>query len=304
MSSFTQKQLRVTFSLGDQTASFPGGGNQVVLTGLRTVASISGSVGFLSQLDLQVYGMLASDMNALSVISVPNQPTAIGKNQVLLEGNQGGPNDQWYTIFNGLIIEGGPEYRGMPEVFFHCQAVPIAYFTGKGQTNPLSYQSGAQLSDVLGSISSSMGTGTPQLNGVSGSVPAGSYFPGTPLDQLHALKAKSGNAFDWTIDPSNTLVTLPVSNGTPQPRQGGTQLVLTPTSGLVGYPTAEIMGIGVVALFDPALLGLGTQFQIQGSDIPKANGTWLAYSMSLALEALKLGGGQWHASMHCAAVSS
>jgi hypothetical protein len=301
MSSFQSKQLRVTFTLGNTNATFAGtSSNQLVLTNLRTLALMSGALGFLWQLDLQVYGMRPQDMNALTVITVPGQPTAIGKNQVLLEGNQG--DGQWYTLFNGIIIEGGPEYRTMPEVFYHCQAVPLAYFAGKAPTSPLSYQAGAQVSQVVSTIGQTLGVATTQTNGVSGSVATGAYLAGSPIDQLSALKAKSGNAFDWTIDPDNTLQVIPANPYAP--RAGGTQFILSPTTGLVGYPTPEVMGIGVVALFEPALLGLGSQIEIKDSDIPAANGLWMAYSMDLQLEAVRLSGGQWYASMHCIALPS
>jgi len=298
VSSFQTKELRVTFTLGQGGNTFPGTtSNQLVLTGLRTIATISGAFGFLTQLDLEVYGMRSDDMNALSVITgVPGFPTAIGKNQVLLEGNQG---SGWFTLFNGLILEGGPEYRQMPEVFYHCQAVPAPYFQGIGTSTPLSYPSGAQVSQVASDIASTMGMNV-QNNGVTGSVPKGAYFPGAPLDQLKQLSANSGQ-FAWTIDPANTNSTTGtlVLMAKNQPRTGGTSLTLSPTSGLIGYPTIESFGIGIVALFDPALL-LGAQFAISGSDIPAANGTWMAYQLSYQLEQLAFGG-QWFAAMHCMA---
>jgi hypothetical protein len=290
--SFTTKQLRVTFTLGAGNNSFQGNNNQLVLTGLRTIATISGAFSVLTQLDLQVYGMLDTDMNALSVFTITGQPTAIGQNFVLLEGNQG---NGWFTLFHGLIIEGGPEYRGMPEVFFHCQAIPAPYLLGKGATEVLSYQAGAAVSDVCQSIASSMGCSF-QNSGVDATIAAGAYFAGAPLDQLQALHDKADGSFNWTIDPTDTLVITPSG----APRDGGTKVVLTPDGGLVGYPTAETFGIGVVALFDPSML-LGTQIQIRDSDIPFANGVWFPYDITYQLESLQFGG-QWLASMHLQAV--
>lgn len=288
--SFVTRQLRATFTLGQGGNVFPGTtSNQLVLTGLRMLANITAAFELLTQLDLQVYGMAAQDMNALSVITgVQGYPTAIARNQVLLEGNQGAG---WYTLFNGLILEAGPEYRGMPEVFFRCQAIPAPYFQGVGTSTPLSYPNGAQVASVAGTIASSMGMQL-QNNGVTASIPAGSYFPGAPLDQLNQLAANS-NAFSWTIDASNTLVLMPKY----QPRAGGTVRTLSPDAGLVGYPTIESFGIGIVALFDPSLL-VGAQFAISGSAIPAANGTWMAYQAQYELDALTFSG-QWMASMHC-----
>jgi hypothetical protein len=305
VTSFTEKQLRTTFTLGDKTATFQGtAANQLVLAGMRTVASLQGALGYLWQMDLQVYGMRQQDMNALSVIGVLDKPTQIGQNSVLLEGNQG-DGSGWFKIFDGIIIEGGPEYRTMPEVYFHCQAVPGAYYAGQQPTAPLSYKGSTSIVTIAGQIASKLGVQL-KTNGVSGTLPNGGYFPKTPIDQLDYLKSKSGT-FDYTIDPgTNTLNLFPVNQQTKQvsPRSDVPVLVISPSTGLIGYPTAEVMGIGVVALFHPTLLNLGTQFHVTDSEIAGANGYWLAYQQSLALEAFKLGGNQWFASMHCLAAAA
>ena len=292
-SSFGEKKLRVTFTLGQGQNAFAGtGGNQLILTGLRTLATIGGAFNLLTQLDLVIYGMKADDMNALSVIrGVPGFPSSMNQNNVLLEGSVNA-GQTWFTLFDGQIVEGGPDYRGMPEVFYHCQAMPSVYFPG--QTPPeqayLSYPAGASVATVASAIATLLG-GTLDNNGVTATVPKGTYLHGTALDMLDQLIKKSGNAFTFTIDPDNTLVIMPPN----QPRTGGVQLVLSPASGLVGYPTIEQMGIGIIALFDPAML-LGNPIVVNGSDIPAANGAWLPYDITYQLEQLAFGG-QWFAAM-------
>lgn len=293
MTAFLQKLLRVTFKLTSGNATFANGTNTLVLTQIRIAANTTGAVQFLTQCDLQLYGMLQQDMNSLSVLRGPvSSPAALSFSTVLLEANAGDGN--WVTIFSGNIIEAGPEYRGMPEVFFHCQAITNGYVQGLAPTDALSYPDGAQVHDVAGTIADSMGL-ILQNHGVSASVQPGSYFPGAPKDQLERLHQNSGQ-FDWATDPT-TLAIVPTN----QPRTQKAGIVLTPDSGLIGYPTIESLGIGVVALFNPLFL-ISSQFTIADSDVVGANGDWIPYRVQHQLDSLKFGG-QWFTSMQCIQVA-
>lgn len=302
--SFSAKSLRTTFFLGaGSTATFSSGANQLVLTGLRTVANIQAAVNFLSQLDLQIYGMSLEDMEALSTISGwAGYPTALGKNYVLLEASQDG-GESWFTMFYGLILEAGPILEGMPETYFHCQAMPAAYLAGvQPVPGGLSYPNGATVPQVAGAIAGKMSASL-ELNGVGGNIPKGAYMAGSALDMLKKLPQLAGNTFATTIDstgspggPTGTIALIPKGGSRSIP----SGVTLTPQTGLVGYPTIETFGIGVTAYFDPALK-LGSVFSISGSSFRPANGSWIPYAQNIQLESLKLGSSNWFARMQCAA---
>jgi hypothetical protein len=305
--SFGAKSLRTTFYLGaGSAASFSSGANQLVLTGLRTLANIQGAFNFLTQLDLQVYGMALEDMNALSAISGwQGYPTAIGKNYVLLEGSQDG-GTSWFTLFYGVIVEGGPILEGMPETYFHCQAMPAYYLPGKQPiAGGASWPSGATHREVASVYTSAMGAGL-QLNGVAGTIPKGAYLAGSPIDMAQKHVQLGGGAFSIVFDPigtptggiSGTLALIPKGGSRSIP----SGVTLTPTTGLIGFPTIEALGIGVVAYFNPAML-VGSLFTISDSLITPANGSWIPYQQTLQLESLNLGSSNWFARMQCIAAA-
>jgi hypothetical protein len=290
--SFTTKQLRVTFILADANASFPGGsGNTLVLTGLRTVAIIQGGQQFQTQLELEIYGMLAADMNALSVIRFGPNPQLVPKNIITIDAQSG--SGGWTLIYSGTIIFGAPEYRGLPTVYFHVQA-QSGYYAGITPTPPLNYPNGVTVAAAMQAAATLMGY-TFVNNGVTASLAGARYWAGAPIDMLRTIAGSAG--IDFYIDADNTLAICPQN----QPRNLPT-IQLSPTSGLMGYPQLTEFGIHVDALFNPAFL-LAQSIYISGSDVPAANGTWAPYQIVHQLEAVKLGG-IWQSSMECLWVAS
>jgi len=282
----TTKLLRTTLTLGAPGAVFPvSGGNTLTLTNLRTVAGIESVVRFATQCDLNIYGMHQEDMNALTVLFFGPTPSVQLNNTVQVEANGG---DGWTQVFAGTIIHGSPDYRSVPDVPFHIQAM-FGYFAGAAKTTPLSYPNGATVASAVQTIANTMGL-VFQNNGVTATISPGSYFPGSPWEQMRTIC--SSYDVDW-YDENFTLIIAPKG----QPRQNMQLAVLTPQSGLIGYPRIEVGGIGIDAYFNSAILN-GALVQVSGTDVPAANGIWLPYSITHTLESW-VPGGRWQSSMHC-----
>lgn len=292
MSSFTVKQLRVTLILAQGNNAFPGtNSNTLILNGLRTVATLTGALGFLPQLDLEIYGMRAQDMNALSVIRFGADAQAITDNIVTLEANDG---SGWTQVFTGTIVEGSPEYRSAPEVYFHLQAM-TGYFAGIKPAPPLSYPSGTSVATALQAVANSLGVSFTN-NGVTATLSGARYWPGSPGDQLKAICDATNTAFYF--DAHGVLTISPKGSGQNPPKP----INITPQTGLMGYPSIQASGIHIDALFNPAFL-LAQTVTVSGSDIPNANGNWIPYRMTHQLESVKVGG-VWMTSMDCTPVPS
>jgi hypothetical protein len=290
--SFTIKRLRVTFILAQGGNTFPGTGtNTLVVDSLRTVADLKGALAFLPQLDLEVYGMRQQDMNALSVIRFGVDAQAVPNNIVTLEADSGSGYTQ---VFTGTIIEASPEYRGAPDVYFHLQAM-TGYLGGITPAPPLSYPSGVSVASALQSVANAIGVGFIN-NGVTATLSGARYWPGSAGDQLKAICDATNT--DFYFDASSNLVIAPKGAGHAPPQP----IVLTPTTGLIGYPSITASGIHLDALFNPAFL-LGQNITVQGSEVPNANGDWVPFSVNYQLESLKFGG-QWMASMDCIPVAT
>lgn len=68
--------------------------------------------------------------------------------------------------------------------------------------------------------------------------------------------------------------------------------IVTPTTGLIGYPSPDIRGITFTCLYSP-LLRFGGIVKIQDSIIPTCNGEWRIYGLTAILES-NSSGARWH----------
>ncbi len=282
----TEKQLRVTLTLGKSGATFPQtGDNTLVLTNMRMAATVQGVVRFATQVDLNIYGMRQPDMNALTVLYFGPNPSIQLNNTVLIEANGG---DGWTQVFFGTIIQGSPDYRNVPDVPFHIQA-RFGYFAGIAPLPALSYPNGVSVASAVQTLANEMNMQF-QNNGVTATLSSGSYFPGSPWEQLRAICAAAD--VDYYTD-INTIAICPKG----APRNNTPTILLTPETGLIGYPRIEVGGIGVDCYYNPAIQNGGI-IQISGSDLPAANGPWLPYALMHYLSSWTPGG-RWHSELRC-----
>ena len=294
ISSFTAKQLRVTFTLSDTTASFNGNNNVLVLAGLRTVARINAS-GFpaFPEATLEVYGMAVSDMQVLSSLSRNLNGTQ--PDNVRIDANSGAG---WSTVYEGQIVSAYIDYSGAPDVCFRVQS----RYLGFQSINPAqvtSYRANADCALVISDIVAKMGQ-TFVNHGVNITLPK-PYFAGTLTDQLKAAVEAAGISMYFN-EATHTIHIAPQGTALKDD-----PFVITPQSGLVGYPVPDSRGfINARTLFH-SVLRLGSPVTIQGSDVvidakqpstynSRADGQWFVSAITHTLEAVKYGGA-WFSDM-------
>lgn len=289
--SYTVKSLRVTFTLTNSNAVFPGtNANQLVVAGLRTVAIVKGSgLPAFPELTLRIYGLSQQDMNALAIVPVQGGKPEFSFNTVQVEADSG----NGYTfVFSGQIFQAGPDYSSLPDVclFVHAQSAGFDQLTA---ANPTAYTGVANVADIAANLASKMSMAF-ENDGVTGTL-TNPYYSGTLASQLRKL-CQDAN-INFAMENQNLLIISPAG----QARQNLQAWVLTPTSGLVGYP--EVLGNGylnVRSLFNAAYRQNGP-ITIQGSDVvidpalPKtlntlADGNWIIGPLTHTLESQKPGG--------------
>jgi hypothetical protein len=286
--TFGLKQLRFTFTL-NTNARFADGSNTLQLFGLRATADIDypGPPSFPSMV-ARIYGMAQSDMNALTGLTF--QVLSYNNNSVLVEANAG--NGQgWNTVFAGQLVTVVPDYNSMPDVALSIYAQTLGYELLNPDT-PTSYAQPAAFVDVITTIAAKMGK-TVQNQGVSGSFAGPVYFAGTPAQQLMKACDKAGVtpylAAAGLEGGSITIAPTGVALGSPA-------VLLTPTTGLIGYPTLDSVNlIGVRAFFNPALQ-YGGKIQIANSDQVASNGIWTIFAARHRLSSL-MPNGPWFTEM-------
>jgi hypothetical protein len=268
VTSFSERQLRVTLILAGTNTKFPGtNSDTLILTNMRIGAKVQSVARLATQAEIRIYGMSQADMNALTVAWA--NPPVVLDHKVILEANDG---NGWSQVFKGTITEAQPEYRGAPDVYFGLLA-STGYFQKIDPAPPTSYQGAVPISTVAQTLATQMGFSF--VNGGAKGVLNNPYFSGTLYDQL-GLACRSANA-DFYLQGGTILITE--AN---LPRESVPAVILNKDSGLIGYPVYDRAGLDVLAIFDPAFL-CGTPIQLE-SVVPSATGRWYPYSLSHDLE--------------------
>lgn len=284
MSSFTNRQLRVTLILSGTNTNFPKtNSNTLILTDLRVAAKVQSVARLATQLELKIFGMTQADMTALTVAWA--NPPVVLDHVVIVEANSG---DGWTQIFSGTIIEAQPEFRSAPDVYFSLLG-RVGYYQQINPAPPTSYKGAVSINQIVQQLCTQMGL-TFQDGGATG-VLNNPYFGGTLFDQL---KQACGNAnADFYVQGDTVLIT-----DAQKPNAQATQpaVTLNKTTGLVGYPVYDRSGLDVSAIFSPAFL-CGTALQIE-STVPSATGRWYPYSLQHDLES-RSPKGNWITHMKC-----
>jgi hypothetical protein len=291
--SYTVKNLRVTFTLTNSNAVFPGtNANQLQVSGVRMSTTIKGAgIPAFPEATLRIYGMAQQDMNALAVVRVQGGKPLYSLNTVQIEADSG---NGFTYVFSGQIYQAGPDYSNAPDVclLVHGQS---AGFDQLSAANPTAYPGVANVADIAANLASKMSLAF-ENDGVTGTL-TNAYYSGTLANQLKKL------CQDANINPAFEIQNLLVISPAGVARTKIQAWVLTPTSGLVGYP--EVLGNGylnVRSIFNPAFRYNGP-ITIQGSDVvidqllkgnkmlnSLADGNWVIGPLTHTLESLKPGG--------------
>lgn len=292
MSSFSEKQLRITFILSGTNQVFAGtNSNTLRVTGLRMSTRVKAVARLSTQMEARVYGMKAEDMNALTVAWA--NPPVVLDHLVILESREGtftDPESGWTQVFKGTIIDAQPEYRAAPEVYFNVLA-STGYFQKirVDVATPTSYPDSVAADVAIGDLIDRMGFRAEITGEVGAVVLSNPYFSGSLFDQFVSACAAAGA--DFYIQGDVILVT---ASG--QPRTSQPAVALNPGSGLIGYPVYERAGLNVDAIYNAAFT-CGTPIELVSS-VPSATGRWYPYSMSHFLDC-QMPGGQWRTQMTC-----
>jgi len=272
--SFTTKYIEVDFSLDHGV--FANGGNTYTAKGLRISAQIvkAGGLSFGEAL-ISIYGLPLSVMNQLGTFG--NVITVLGRNTITVKAGDD-PNNLT-TIYVGDIQNAYTDGWSQPNVPFRVEA-RVAAYVGVKPIPPLTRPGSQDVGDLLGQVAQSAGWQF-ENNGVSTKI-MNPYFAGTAVQQLLGIANAAG--IEHHID-NNTLAIWK-----PDSARQGAATVISPETGLVGYPRFNSLGIDFVTLWQPTL-AYGQNIQVQSSITP-ACGTWTIHYLEYDLES-ETPNGRW-----------
>lgn len=296
--SFVQRALDVTLQLGK--GSFGTSGfNTVKLSGLRATATIKklGPPG-MSMASVRVYGMTEDLMNAVSTLGVPYAMDRL--NNISVDaGDVGGAMSK---VYQGQLLNAWQELDGAPDTYMTFDGGSSAFIAMQA-VKPISFPGPADAATVMSGIAISAGRSF-HNNGVQVHLPP-SYFPGTALDQAYACAAAAdiefyddGDTF-WIWPKSGTRFVgsvnqLGQTTGATPP--SGTVPLISPATGLIGYPKYMSNGMKFRCLYNPSIQFAG--LITMQSSLKPANGQWYVNGLTLDLSA-QIHNGPWFCEVDC-----
>ena len=167
-----------------------------------------------------------------------------------------------------------------------CTAYAGLYEAAKA-VPPTSFKGLTDVATIMANIAALAGWGF-QNNGVDIKMEH-PYYPGTAWDQMQQVAEHANINAHLDDGTPHTLVIWPKGGA----RDGVVPLV-SPATGMIGYPIFTNMGIVVTTRFNPSI-GFGQRVQVQ-SDLPQANGIYHVATLTQNLEA-ELPHGAWQTSL-------
>lgn len=280
MSNFTEKSLRITITLGASTFGDTGK-NQVVIEGLRATADIEKTgMPSLGTATCRIYGLALDTMQQLTMLAWLGM--SIVKNSILIEAIDGAETS---AAFEGQIINAWPDFQDAPDVFMHIEA-QACFFYQVSAPAPDSYKGTVAVSTIMEKLAADAGL-TFENNGVTATL-NNPYLPGDTVNKARAVARAAG--IELFID-DKVLAICPRGTG-----RAGMRPLISPASGLIGYPQFDRIGVTFTCLYNPAIR-FGGLVEVDTIVTP-AKGTWAVTSLNHSLSC-QMPGGPWQSTIRC-----
>lgn len=262
--TFVRRRIDVTLTLGPDGAT-----ETMKLTGHRVTAEIATiTSGMQPQANIQIYGLPQDLMHRMTLVG----PTAVavrGQNKMMIEaGDDGGALS---NMFSGTIGDAWADYGAAPDVCLNVTGF-AALAAAMKPVQPSSFKGATAAEMVIAGLAKEMGF-TFENHGVSAQL-SSPYLPGTAYEQMTSCAKAAG--INYIVDRGVLAI---------WPEEGFiTDLVpvISPKTGMVGYPTFSSRGVAVTTQFRPDVRA-GAQILVDSS-IKAASGYWNVFSVVHSIE--------------------
>lgn len=271
--SFIQRRVKVDFNINQD--QFSNGTNTLSLEGLRCLASINNANGYSQgQLSLRIYGMKVVDMNKLT--NLGQLYLAARNYQVTVSA--GDDVNGLTTIFTGTVYTAKIVYD-QPNVCLEVEST-AGFYEKMNPATAFSQKGSIKVSDAIRAMLPSGFTLVDNQN-----VPAvisNPYYSGTSISQIQRICADAG--VNCCIR-NNTVYIWPAGGSI-----DNNPISVSPSNGLVSYPTYQSNGITIETEFNPNLVNGKTVNLV--SDAFGTTGAWNAVVVNHQISA-EYPGGPW-----------
>ena len=281
MKTFDSRAIELTIRLG--TGTFGEGlGDTVTLSGLRMFVDVAAPCGeSMGAIQMRVFGLQQSMMNQLTTIGVFGQ--VAGSSQILVSaGNEG---EALTEIFKGSIWQAWADYNNAPEVAFNIIGY-VGMNIALKPVKPTPYPESVDVATAMQTFATQAGYAF-HNSGVNKTLPA-SYWD---RDLLTQIKSCARDADIYYKIENGTLTIWPKDGYV----EGGKPLI-SPETGMVGYPSISSQGMMIKTLFIPGIV-MGGLIEVKSS-IKMASGTFRVLNYTHSLSAVAVGG-PWFTEILC-----
>jgi hypothetical protein len=293
--SLVRRRITLQFQLG-QGAFGDSGKDTIEVAGVRMSASFNQAGGrAMTELDLKVFGLPLDVMNKLTILG---KPLVDGRHNTVIvsAGDEGGPLS---VVFAGTIIEAWVDARSSPQVALIVNAKDGALLALKPVV-PVSFKGSVDVATIVSYIAETANMSF-QNDGVSAQSD-NPYYPSTGLEQLYSLAEHYG--FNAIVETQGGDANANSSKIVIWPRgkaRSGSVPIISPATGLIGYPAHTQNGIELMTLFNPAIT-FGGDILVESALTP-ANGRWNVFRIAHDLEC-ETPNGKWFTTMECSLFGS
>lgn len=268
--AFNRKRIRLTLKLNGKDEVFTSDNkNKLSAVGLRISAEVSFGYGSPAPYArVRVYGLPQETMNKL--ITAKFQQVKTLRTLITIEAAEG--EGDFYQVFSGGIFMALPEYSEAPNVSIVIEAIS-AVFESKLPTPAESYEGSHSVSEIISGICKRIGFSF-ESNNVNAMVD-NPYLTGSDLEKIRWLCVN--NDLDLYLG-NNSVAIAP--KGAPRNIKIA---VISPDTGLIGYPVITNIGATFKCLYDPSIQ-FGALVRVKGSQIELCNGEWRVYGLRAQLE--------------------
>lgn len=268
--AFNRKRLRLTLKLNGKDEVFTSDNkNKLSAVGLRISAEIIFGYGSPAPYArVRVYGLPQATMNKL--ITTKWQQVKSLKNTITIEAAEG--DNDFAKVFSGGIFMALPEYSEAPNVSLVIEALSAA-FESKAANPAESYEGSQSVAGIISGICKRIGFSF-ESNNVNAMI-ENPYLTGSELEKIRWLCVNN----DLDLYLGNNSVAI-------APKGAARNIkiaVISPDSGLIGYPVITNIGATFKCLYDPSIQ-FGALVRVKGSQIELCNGEWRVYGLRAQLE--------------------
>ncbi len=270
MPSFSKKQIKFIIRLAENIFT-SNKTNTLEISGLRSNVDVINAGGAQFSCSVcQIFGVKQEDMNDVTTLMWTRN--LVNQNTIEIYAiDDAGTYET--LVFKGDIINAFGYYQTMPDVYLYIQAQG-AYYNSLKPYPVTTFKGSADVATVIGQIAKSLGYNfennnvTIKINNL--------YVANTGIEQIKSIAIAAG--IDLYIDNNTIAICNPGF-----PRENFVAEI-NKNTGMIGYPTFDGLGVIVQTLFNP-LVTYGGKIKVQ-SDIIRANGEWVASSISYSLSSV------------------